>query len=238
MKTLSLSFFFILYSLLAFAQPDRNASTLRIIGNAKTFVKPDLGVLNINLSNTNMNFNNTILGLNEKTKELTKQIVSMGFKEETIKTLNFQINENKIYLRDQYIDSGYIASQSIQVEFKNDKETLTKILNTFSKSKINFNLSFSFKVSDALVEKTQHDLIVSAIKDAQKNAKLIVETSGVVLKKIKEIKYGTAPSQGGPEFMDGARFKTSAAASNDTMVGFTPNDILFEDQLTIIWDIE
>ncbi len=238
MKTLFTFALIVLLSLHSFAQPDRNTSTLRIVGNAKTFVKPDLGVLNINLSNKNMNFNNTILGLNEKTKELTKQIVAMGFKEENIKTINFQINENKIYLRDQYIDSGYIASQSIQVEFKNDKETLTKILNTFSKSKIDFNLSFSFKVSDVLVEKTQHDLIVAAIKDAQKNAKLISETSEVILKKIKEIKYGTSPTQGGPEFMDGARFKVSATASDDNMVGFTPNDILFEDQLTIIWDIE
>jgi uncharacterized protein len=239
MKSLFLSALILCFATSSFAQTDSKTPTLQVVGNSKLFVNPDLGVLIIRLQYKEMNISNAIVGLNNKTKELYKQIDAMGFNEEDIKTLDFQINEHKVYYNNTYNDSGYIASQNVQVEFKNQKETITKILNTFSKSKTNYAVSFNFKLSDAAKSKVEEELIVMAIKDAKKKSKLIASTSEVVLKKIKTINYGTSYSSGVPELHDVRFLKASAAdAPSENMTGFTPNDLLFEDNLLIIWEIE
>jgi uncharacterized protein len=239
MKTFFLSAVLLFIAVSSFAQTESKIATMQVVGNSKLFAHPDLGVLIIRLQYKDMNISNAIVGLNNKTKELYKQIDAMGFNEEDIKTLDFQINEHKTYYNNTYNDSGYIASQNVQVEFKNQKEVITKILNTFSKSKTNYAVNISFKLSDAVKSKVEEELIVMAIKDAKKKSKLIASTSEVVLKKIKTINYGTSYSSGVSELHDVQFMKASAAdAPGEGMTGFTPNDLLFEDNLSIIWEIE
>lgn len=239
MKIVFLSTLFLLSTLSSFAQSENKSSTLQVVGNGKIYVKPDVGVLIIRVQYKQLNFSQAIVGLNDKTKELTKQIVAMGFKEEEIKTTDFQINENKVYARDRYIDSGYIASQNVQVEFKNQKEIITKILTIFSKSKTDFSVNFNFKLSDTLKTKAQDELIVMAIKDAKRKSKLIGTSAEVSLKKIKEISYGSPFSGGVSELHDVRVFKAMATEGpNENMSGFTPNDLLLEDSVSIVWEIE
>ncbi len=239
MKTFFFSTLFLFSTLCSFAQTEPKTSSLQVVGHGKMYVKPDLGVLIIRIHYKHLNFSQSIVGLNEKTKEMSKQIVAMGFKEEDIKTTDFQINENKVYARDRYIDSGYIASQNVQVEFKNQKETITKILSTFAKSKTDFSVNFNFKLSDTLKTKAQDELIVMAIKDAKRKSKLIGTSAEVTLKKIKEINYGTPFSGGVSELRDVRVFKAMATeAPHENISGFTPNDLLLEDSLSIVWEIE
>lgn len=221
----------------AFGQFDPKSPRIEVAGESKISVHPDLGVLILRISSKNLVFNQTITGLNAKTNDVSKQIVKLGFKEDEIKTTDFQIVENKIYRRDEYIDSGYIAYQSLKVEFKNQKETITKILNAFSKSSTDFTLSFDFKLSEELKSKTEQELIRMAISDCRQKATLISTAAGVKLKRIDRINYGT--TSGGPIMYENrADFKTMAARSADTVSGFIPNDVLLSDNISIIWEIE
>jgi len=217
------------------AQTDKQIPTIRVTGNSHLDVKPDIGILSIQISNKNMNFNETLTGLNEKTKDVTKQLQSAGFKESEIKTTDFQVRENRIYRRDSYIDSGYVATQNVKVEFKYSKERITKILTTFSKSKTDFNLNFSFKLSDDLNAKSEQDLIKLAVKDAKAKVQVIAESANVKLKRIQEITYGEIST---PRYsVDAAamRFKSEAA---EPMQSFTPEDIMLTDTIMITWEIE
>ena len=223
-------------TLISFGQTEKNPPTIKVLGNSRTMVKPDIGVLIIQVTNKSMNFSETLTGLNEKTKDVTKQILSVGFKENDIKTTDFQIHENRIYRNDSYIDSGYVATQNVKVEFKYSKEIITKILTTFSKSKTDFNLNFDFKLSDDLKEKSQQELIRLAIKDAKTKARTIADASDVKLKRVYEVSYGEAFATRYMAEASDARFKTMAA--NEPMQSFTPEDVTLTDSVMMTWEIE
>lgn len=231
--------FLLLLTFTSFGQSEKQAPTIQIVGTSKVSVKPDLGVLVIQIASVNMNFSQSIVGLNDKTKDITKQIIGVGFKEEEIKTTDFEIQVNRVYRRNESIDSGYVAHQSVKVEFKNQKETITKILNTFSKSRTDFTLNFDFKLSDELRTKVQDELLKLAIKDAKNKGKLIAESSGVKIKKIKDINYGLTYYGGMREVQQHGEYMAMASSPADAaLIGFTPNDLLFEDSVLMTWEIE
>lgn len=219
-----------------YAQQDKGP-IVQVVGNSRLSVKPDVGVLIIGISNKSLNVSQATTGLNDKTKNISRQLTGIGFKESDIKTTDFQVRENKIYRREEYVDSGYVATQNVRVEFKYDKETIVKILNAFSKSKTDFTLNIDFKLSDQLRSSVQNELLKLAIQDSREKSKLISETSGVKLKKIKEINYYGAGNAGGGREEYTPMYKSMAPGmANDT--GFTPNEMLFTDSIVVIWEIE
>ncbi|KAA3440598.1 SIMPL domain-containing protein [Rufibacter hautae] len=181
---------FLLISFSAISQIDKRNLTIDVIGSAKITVKPDVGILIIGIRENDLNFSDAITSLNKKTKDVTSQIASIGFKEEDIKTTDFKIEKYTVYVKDQNIDSGYVATQSITVDFKNSKETITRILNTFAKSNTDFTLNFDFKLSDELRTKVQDELIKLSIESSKHKAQLIASSTGVRLGKILDIGYG------------------------------------------------
>lgn len=222
----------------SFGQSEK-APTIQVVGTSKVSVKPDIGVLVIQITSLNLNFSQSIIALNDKTKDVSKQIMGLSFKEEEIKTTDFEIQVNRIYRREETIDSGYVARQSVKVEFRNQKEMITKILNTFSKSQTDFTLNFAFKLSDGLRIKVQDELLKLAIKDARDKAGLIAESSGVKIKRIKDINYGTTFYGGMREVQEHGKYMAMASSPAETaLIGFTPNDLLFEDSVLMTWEIE
>ena len=187
-----------------------------------------------------MDFSQAIVKLNEKTKDISKQIIGLGFSEREIKTKDFEIVVNHIYRREETIDSGYVARQSVNVEFENRKEMITKILNAFSKSQTDFTLTFNFKLSENLRAKVQDELLKLSINDAKAKAKLIAEASGVKIKKISDINYGTEYYAGMREVREYGEYLEMADAmpADESIVGFTPNDLLLQDSVLVRWEIE
>ena len=93
------------------------------------------------------------------------------------------------------MDSGYIASQSMSMEFPNSKENIGKILTAFSEGKpkkVDAEISFGFKLSDDLRSKLNAQVIEKAVRDAKKNADLPAKYTGVSVKSVLRIEYHTA----------------------------------------------
>lgn len=218
-----------------FAQSESKTPELQVVGVAELKVTPDLGVMNIHITAKDMDFGKSITKLNDKTTAIVRQITGIGFKQADVKTVDFRVSENKIYRREQMIDSGYIASQSVQVEFKSAKETIAKILDTFSKGKTDFVLSFNFKLSDELEKKTKEDMMRIAVQDARHKANVLAEAAQVKLKRIRVIQH----SDGGyrPQPMQ-YKAMDSRMASAESNFGFTPSDLQYNDSVSIIWEVE
>ena len=218
----------------SFSQENDDKQLLKVSGNSKTSVAPDLGVLHVNVNHINMSASQAIVGLNNKTKEVYNKLASLGIKENDIKTINFSIAENRVYRRDEYRDSGYVASQTVQVEFSSKKERISEILTAFSDTKTNFQLGFSFKLSDELKKKVKNDLIKEAINDAKDKANLIASSAGVKLLKIAEINYGVFSDN---VYQPVYEMAAMAKSGNDIM-GFTPQDIELNDKVIVMWEFE
>lgn len=233
-----LSVLMLCVSLLGTAQTNNSTPFLVVMGNAKTEVTPDIGVLNIRVSTINATMSEATKVLGEKTRYYTGQLTQLGFKEGDVKTTGFSVSKNRIYLpHGGYKDSGYIASQNIRLEFENNRETISRILNKFSESTTEVDFSFDFKVSDKRRSETQNDLIRLAVKDAQQKAGVMAQAAGVKLVRVHKMQYGTERAVPLEEI--GREYKFSAmAADNAQAFNLTPDDIVFTDAVTVEWIIE
>lgn len=219
---------------------ENKESIINVVGSAKVSVSPDMGILNIRLSETKSKMNEAVSSLGKKSNYYFEVLKGLSFKEEEIKTTSFAISKNRVYKNRQYIDSGYIASQNIKLEFHYDKKVISKILNRFSKSDEQIDFSFNFKVSEKLKKDVQLQIIESAIEDAKLKSERISSSSGLSLKKIKNISYGHNGNSN--NVMKSTRISSYDSELNNTNNGttynFTPENIIFSNNITIIWIAE
>jgi len=225
---------FFLLPILALAQHHAPTSQLEVTGTAQLAISPDTGVLNISLSHIEMQFGKAISGLEKKAADIRAQIEKIGFSRDDIMTDNFQVRKNTLYRNNRQVDSGYVATQQVHLEFKNTVGNLSKILTQFSESASEFDLNFSFKLSDPLKENVQDRLIKLAVEDAFKKAELISAASKTNLQKVIRIQYGNSFNAGMRAESDMMNLKMASAMSE----GFTPSDQLFSGSILVVWGLE
>ena len=232
------TFVLLLISILTFGQVKKEPKTLNVIGYAMMKVRPDIGILIITSSSVNINFSKSISSLNDKTKDITQQLKKIGFEESEIKTTNFKVEENRVERNNNWIDSGYVATQNIKVEFQNNSNKITEILKTFSQSQSDFKLAFDFTLSDSLRKQVQNKIIELAVNNTKEKCNLIAKSSGVKILKLKEINYGNNYYAGMQEVNVERDAQASAIAFDSNVVGFTPNDLIFQESISMIWEID
>lgn len=228
----------LIQSVLLYAQEKKNVASISVKGTSNLKVQPDEGMLNLNATYIGLDVNQAMLGLEKKTKEIIKQIVAAGMNEKDIKTINFQLNKHIVYRRGSNKDSGYFATQSLQVKFIYSKEKVAKILNTFSESKADYNMHFNFMLSDTLMKQSELTLIKLAVKDAKTKANNLVAEAGVKLKGIKSIDYGNIANNQVYPMAKTRGMMMADDGGQGGMEGFTPNDIELNDEVLIIWELE
>lgn len=239
MKKITSLFVLSTLSLLLFSQTS-DEPYLEVVGSAKIVVTPDVGTLIIQIQHIDSSFSKAITHLNRKTKDINSQLTKVGFKETEIKTTNFEVNENSIYRRGERIDSGYVATQDVKVDFDNEGTIIENILTQFSGSETDLRISFRFKLSEKTKTDVQEKVIELAVKNAFKKAEQIAKYSNAEIKSLRRINYGNNYSFGMREVQD--RDETfyfgMAAPQESSLVGFTPNDMIFQDQVLVSWILQ
>lgn len=220
---------------LGFAQ-DKNIRQLQITGEGQLTVIPDVGVVNLTISLHRMHFSEVADAMNKRYGEILERLQQKGYKKEDIKTSNYNIRKHEIYRRNVRLDSGYIGTQQLSIEFINTRENLSKIIETFTEGFKEVNAGFYFKLSDESRKKAEQKLIGLAIKNAKERAQTIVDESGVTLGNIIEIKYLKGNS-GAP--MPAYRFSAMAKdESAENSGGFEIKEIVLNDEIEMIWELE
>ena len=234
----AIAILFIIQSFVVLAQDKKPAATISVKGVSTLKVQADEGILYLSANFIGADINQAMLGLEKKTKELIKQIVASGLQEKDVKTTNFQLNKHTVYRRGSNKDSGYFATQSLQIKFAYSKEKVAKILNTFSDSKADYNMNFNFVLSDTLSKQCTSNLIKLAVKDAKAKANTLANESGVKLKNIKHIEYGVVANHEPYPMAKSRGMMMADGGGEGAMQGFTPNDIELSDEVVVIWEIE
>jgi len=213
----------------------QKGSGIEVKGEATLKVKPDLTVVNISFSSIHMVFNKAVKDVNDKNETLLKQLEKSGFKKEEIKSSNFTAGKNTFWRLDRSIDSGYVATQSVIVEFAYDKDRVTKLVESFSTSTIGLEFNFTFILSEAKRKEVTNKLIELSILDAKSKAELIAKTSATKLSSIQSIQYGSPDFIHNPEGM----FKTmdTGNANPAGFGGLNVVDVEVSDSLIIVWNI-
>lgn len=231
MKTYILSLGFLVVALCLSAQEE--TSVLKIRGQSKISVKPNLTVVSFGIKALHSNYSGTVEELTKRVDLLTDVLKKAGFKEEEILTANFSINKNIVYERGTRKDSGYVANQVLFVEFVQDKDKLLDVLNKTTGSKADPSISISFSLDESKKREIRDLLIKGAVEDAHRKAKLICKTSGCEIESIKEIDYG-ADNQIFPSFQE--KVLTRASMDTESQVSsFEASDLTFQDEIKMVF---
>ena len=218
---------------------DKKESLLQIVGSARVIVKPDVGILNIRVSEVEPKMSGAIKTLGDKSNVYLDLLQKIGFSGKEIKTTKFAVSKNRVYRKNVYVDSGYVASQEIRLEFKYEQNTLSDILNSFSNTNEEADFSFDFKLSDSLKAMVQSQIIDLAVKDAKSKAGDIATSSNLKLIKISKISYGGWGRDSGMEKIEREhQYAAAASGGSQRVFNFTPDDLIFRDTISIDWEIE
>jgi len=209
-------------------------STLEITGRARIMVRPDLAVFNAEINAIDMEYGRVIAALNKKTASIEKQLVSLDFSPEDIKTVNFSVRKNYEYKKGERIDSGFIASHVIRVEFPYDKDRLGALISALVSSTSDANIQFEFDLSASKRNEIETTLIQMGLDDASGKAKVIVGSTGLNLGKIILIRYNGESPQA-PVY----RMQASARMESDTGApDLEAREIEMSREIFVIWALE
>jgi uncharacterized protein YggE len=213
------------------------ASTINLQGAASAKYSPDIMVVDFNISSRNKEHKVAIAQMQKISNDLVVRLNKLGFTKEQIKLTAYNVNQEFDYTDNKQRLKGYVANQSLHLEFKLDIEKLSSLFKSFAdepSNDITFNYATDF--SKELKEKIKNELIPTAIKDAQSKAELIATTAKLKIIGIKDISYNAVSPAPMPMF-------ARAEMMMDKMVGnATPaipdvsiNETEFSETIQIIY---
>ena len=209
--------------------------TLRITGQGKVAVKPDLILFNFPVSVLNEDYEMALELLNERVSKLRNLVERAGIDIDGLKTTNYRISRDTRYDRDteEHVFIGFRASHDIRLELPFDKKVVGEFIRTLSRhfQELDFRISFTAYQTEDL----KRQLIENAIQNARQSAEHIAKASGITLKEILNIDFSFQELYLREEsIIDSDMIQHDAMA----MAEINPEDIEADKNITVTWRIE
>lgn len=212
--------------------------TLKVNGTAHIRVAPDQAVINMTVKSVDMDINQAVKQLEAKSGKLSEKLRAAGFRREEIKTSQLSVQENGRWRNGEYIDSGYVAQQFIELKFKRDQQRITRLLEAFAQEDgADAMFQFGFALSDDARQQAYEELIGKAVADARSKASVIAKASGVKLGKVRSIVYGQPDFRPVPmqyEMMD----MKARGVEEQSFTEMEAQEIELNDSITVYWDLD
>src|SRR5256885_16634779 len=153
--------------LISCSGPNKQQSTIKVSGEGKIRIKPDLVILTIEVSFVQPKMKDAVRLSQETVDSVVSILSEYGNKQNDIKTSSISANKEYIYVRDRNIFLGYKAEQSIDFVL-NDITKFTDLTAKLLATKINSisQVQFGHSKADSILREA--DLL--AYDDALKSA--------------------------------------------------------------------
>lgn len=219
-----------------------NQQTLTVKGTGRESLKPDQILITCTLSVKDTDYAALTSLEAEKLEELTKALEGVGFDKSEIKTSSFNIGtEYENYQTEEQVWKrrflGYSLDHGLSLAFDCDMKLLNKVVNALSsceKADPSFNIGFTVKDKESASDR----LLQKAVKDARRKAAAIAEAAGVSLGEIQNICFDNEEAA----FASPTVFGRAAGGAEPyrcaAKFDITPDDIVSEMSVTVVWGIE
>ncbi|MDD4157645.1 MAG: SIMPL domain-containing protein [Candidatus Cloacimonetes bacterium] len=211
--------------------------TLRVTGEAKISVKPDVVVLSFPLAVSHTYYNTAVKNLNERLEVLRTAVVVCGMKREDLKTTSFSVRKETEWdhSRATRIFTGYEASHDVKLEFLYDKSYLNQVLSKILETCTDVEFKIDFKASPSSAKIAEEEMLSLAVSNAHKNATILADSAGIKLGSIINIDYShsTIRYEEEYEIETHARYCEQAAP-----IEIEPENLKGKKTVTITWLIE
>lgn len=232
----TLSLLFLLSAFAAMSQDVKDAPTLRVTGKAELKVAPTIIVVSLRVNSVDSTYNGAVKKLISRVELLTETLKKIGFEENQIITTDFNVGNNVVRTRSEFVQKGFKASQQLKIQFQQNKDRLLQVLNNATSSQANPSIDISFKLDEQSKRKLKAELIKLAVKDAMKKSELITEQAGYVVSGIKTIDYSTR-NFNDEVFMVAEYEITDFSDSEVNITSFGIGDLSFKDFVKITYYI-
>ena len=168
-------------------------STLSVIGNAETMVKPDKVTLTLSVETTNKTANAALIANSETMNNVLDAIKSSGGKENETSTSFFNISPNYNITQEedfQPVQSRDIISYTVTNSITVDSTNLLNVsqwIDTAVQAGVNDVSSISFSLSDEKSELIKNDLLKQAVVNAKSKADIAASALGLNVIGVKSI---------------------------------------------------
>lgn len=171
-------------------------STLSVIGNAETMVKPDKVTLTLSVETTNKTANAALIANTETTTNVLDALKSSGVKENETSTSFFNISPNYNFTQEENLQPiqnrdiiSYTVTNSITVDSTN-LLNVSQWIDTAVQAGANDVSNVSFLLSDKKSELVKNDLMKQAIMDAKNKSDIAASTLGLEVVGVRSIVIG------------------------------------------------
>ena len=201
-----------LLSLLACTPPEK-PKTIRVAGEGKVRVMPDLVILTINISFTTPRMVDAVRQTQQTVDSVVTILQGFGRKNEDIKTSSISANKHYDYVGNREVFAGFKAEQTIDFVL-NDIQQFTELTGKLLETKINSisQIQFGHSKADSLYREA--DLL--AYDDAMKSATKLCNRANVKLEKLRFISNTDGPVEGDYE----SGYRTSGNSINTYNKGY------------------
>ncbi|MCH7410510.1 SIMPL domain-containing protein [Belliella sp. DSM 111904] len=231
MKKLLFLLSVLMLPLITMAQ-QQNYPSIDVDGVSEIKAMPDQATIQLNLRELSMKVSEATNALNKKTKDIEDALKKTGVKDYEFVVDNYYVNINRVYQRNAYKDSGYVASQNVKIVVKQTDKDLVKIVEAINTAADELTYNLSFGISEAKRKTYQEQLLELALKDAKAKADIIAKTMGIEQIMVYKVNYSSGYSFQPMEYrMESTMLKTAAADRVEPT--FSPEEQKLTDRVNV-----
>lgn len=202
---------------------------LEVTGVAKIALRPDTFIVHVQVASEGAQFDDVTAEVASKIDRLNGELDGAGLVREHVKTVNFGVHP--VYEEPDSIQVakgkqiGFRCEHGIVVEDVFTLEHLSAVIHAIIASGTDAHFDLSFAAKDVALHKSQ--LMEMAVTNAREQAETLADAAGVTLGSIKKMTYRENMPMG---------FQV-ANRMGSQMSEMTPNDIVMQESVDIVWEI-
>lgn len=220
--------------------------TINVDGYSKIHVKPTLMTLSIKIAGNTDTFEASVNKSTIETETFKNIIEKLGFERTDLKTKNLDIDTRTESYRDKQNNYrsrfvGYKYTHKMFIEFPEDNKRLGELLTALVKSKIEFEFTVAYTISESEEKEYIEELICEAVYDAKKRAKILAKASEVKLGDIVSINHSNHIHVcNNNDFLisDSLKDVEMDYMTSDIEFSIDAKDIELSDEVNMIWEIK
>jgi hypothetical protein len=171
----------------------QDGKKISVEGKSEIKILPDEALIRVSLVAKAMKTEEATELLNKKAAAVTRGLKKSGVDTYALKADNYFVNVNRVYSKGTSRDSGYVASQTLNVLVKDTGEDLLEIIEVLHGS-VDMGFQLQFQLSDIKRKEYKARLLQEAIMDARQKAAIIAESLELGELTVYEVSYGSGNS--------------------------------------------
>lgn len=232
MKNSLLIVMVLLFGAFSAAAQDKSMPTIEVEGQSELKVMPDEALIQVNLTEKAMKTAEVTDALNKKSKAVSDALKKSGVDNYTFTADNYYVNINRIYTKGSAKDSGYVASQTLNIVVHDTEKDLVRIVETLHQA-TDMAFQLNFRISEAKRKSYEKELLELALKDARNKAEIIASTMGIQDIKVHKVDYTSGQSF--QPVMYRAEAMMMKTADDRTEPTFNPEEQTISDRLKVVF---